>query len=693
MESGQSMYRLFKVVIFLAIIISKPILAQEIWSPVHPIGIDNPVTVNDSVLLSGVKSSVDGVNWTIGSPDTFMVLSSSSGVCSDQYYYYAASYHGYVWYSKDLKTWSYRKVLEGKKIIDFTLHERTFFIIADEDTERYLYTGRSTSSMDSVAPLPNDVNSLYMCGTKIYAIGDSTTYSSTDSMNWALETEYSFTRIVNTPICNIGLKGGATLSIAAGDTDLWSDVNVDVASSEKILDVDYCNSKLVAITGTQSYSSVDSGKTWQKLSDQSDHPKLKDLYHIKKSGDSESTLFATGDYFNGAIYTFNNENNQWVNVAKGMEDTVKSIRGLANNDSIIVGVSSRSVIITSNDSGATWKSINFPNHYMRSYPVFYKDSFYVISKINGAETGDPDTNVILTSGNGVDWNVKELSQGHDFNALGVHQNKLVAGARAKIWTSEDGLSWNEISVPDGDREGLFPNINCIASNGKTIACLYYYTGVVVYSNDLETWNTSYTNASYLLDIYPNMITTNGTNFIAASSAEHQTAMLDTSSFWTNYEHSGTDYGLHFRIGNEYAATWHNLFTFSKDGDIGRKKYSAPFSGPEGFCYMGDRLIVVAYNGIFTSENVNGVVDPVAIKPVSFKKYGFNSIVIKKGALISTKIPIKKIRLFAMNGKVVYAKNYKDANNIKLPELASGVYKINVTFSDNSFKVVQYLNIR
>lgn len=681
----------FTIIVLFVIICIRSIISQEIWTPVHPIGVDNPVLVNDSVLLSGVKSSVDGINWTIGQPDTFMVLNSTAGVCSNQYYYYAASYNGYIWYSSDLKKWSYRKVFDNKKIKKMIMHNNRFYMIVIDNSEKYLYSGKSTSDLDSIAPLPNNATSLFWCGEKLYAIGDSKTYSSSDSVNWIEETKNSFVSIVNTPICNIGLKASTTIAIAAGDTDLWSDVNVDAISSDVILDVDYYNSKLLAITASQSYISSDTGKTWQKLSEQVDHPKLKDLYHIRKQGDIESTLFATGSQTGGVIFSFNSDNNEWVNVAEGMKDTLKTIHGFAINDSIIIGVSYNGVIITSNDSGETWESTKFTNHFMYSYPVFFKDSFYVLSKINGVEL-TTDTNVILTSSNGIDWNIKELNADHNFNALGVHQNKLVAGARGKIWISDDGIAWEEINVPNGDGDGLWPDIESIASNGKTLACIYDHTGKVIYSNDLEVWNTSITHASDL-GVYPDIITSNGTNFVAASGADHQTSTLDSIGWWTEYPYDGADYGIHFRIGNEYAATWHYIFTYSNDGEGSRKKYSAPYYSPRAFCYMGNRLIVGSYDGIFTSENVNGAVDPVSVKPTSLNKHTLNKLLIKKGVLISNQTPVKKVIIYAINGKILYRNSYENANKIKLPKLASGVYKINVIFKDNSFRVVSYLNIK
>lgn len=185
----------------------------------------------------------------------------------------------------------------------------------------------------------------------------------------------------------------------------------------------------------------------------------------------------------------------WSQIAPP-NDTVAIASNVAyveNGNAYFVSSSSSVPFVYATTDGQTWRTVNYPQN---------GRAYYATAKLNGrrimVHTNSSSTEYLYSDDGGETWNTSNFPKlGNNLNIV-VFQNKFVVveAKGAYVLTSEDGLSWEDVSLPSGVLASAV-----VSSNGTLTTFGGNYIKMYE-TSDLKTW-TEYQVPNYSASsIYP-----------------------------------------------------------------------------------------------------------------------------------------------------------------------------------------------
>ncbi|PHS00767.1 MAG: hypothetical protein COA80_02735, partial [Leeuwenhoekiella sp.] len=200
------------------------------------------------------------------------------------------------------------------------------------------------------------------------------------------------------------------------------------------------------------------------------------------SGGSTAQLLNIDDTFfvnmgNGGVFRSDDFGNNWYFVSQGLPCS-EVVYDLVSYEDRLYAAVSRSGIWMSPDKGLTWEAINTGIENLTFYTLFADDNRIFAAESEGGVFFSDDNGQSWTNRNNGFTDRNEITDFHLFN------NTVYASAETLYKTTDDGLNWSRITVPNKQ----VGRLSALTSNNGV-----FYTaslGRIHYSTDnLQTWNT------------------------------------------------------------------------------------------------------------------------------------------------------------------------------------------------------------
>ncbi|PHQ28418.1 T9SS type B sorting domain-containing protein [Leeuwenhoekiella nanhaiensis] len=200
------------------------------------------------------------------------------------------------------------------------------------------------------------------------------------------------------------------------------------------------------------------------------------------SGGSTAQLLNIDDTFfvnmgNGGVFRSDDFGNTWYFVSQGLPCS-EVVYDLVSYEDRLYAAVSRSGIWMSPDKGLTWEAINTGIDNLTFYTLFADDNRIFAAESEGGVFFSDDNGQSWTNRNNGFTDRNEITDFHLFN------NTVYASAETLYKTTDDGLNWSRITVPNKQ----VGRLSALTSNNGV-----FYTaslGRIHYSTDnLQTWNT------------------------------------------------------------------------------------------------------------------------------------------------------------------------------------------------------------